>query len=154
MFHRLMPPVRAVRTALVLAAVALTGCAAAEGVVAPDALDAPAAQPHTLTASPALLAAMGDAELRLLPTVDPALQPALGGALAELHAALDAGEVARTRRALAAMRSLVADAPTSETADATLASEDGAADLAAIAMLVAAAEHELTPPAAAAAPVE
>jgi hypothetical protein len=70
---RVLPLAPASRATVALAALALAGCAAAERTVAP-----PADSPRALVVSPALLAAVGDAELRLLPSVDAALRrPAL-----------------------------------------------------------------------------
>lgn len=81
---------------------------------------APADPAHTIVVAPALLAALGDARERVLPTVDADIQTALGIALVELQSALDAGQLARSRRAIAAARALLAshaDTPDGDSAD-------------------------------------
>lgn len=86
--------------------------------------DAPPTAPsdpvHAITVAPSLLAALGDARERVLPTVDADIQTALGRALGELQTALDAGQLTRSRRAIAAARALLAshsDAPDGDSAD-------------------------------------
>lgn len=102
-------------TALVTT-LALSACAA-------DRRDSPTEPSDPRLASvvaPSLRAALGDARERVLPTVDAEIQTALDGALLELQSALDAGQVGRSRRAIAAARALLAshaDTPDGDSAD-------------------------------------
>ena len=101
-----------------VATLTLSACSAdAEADASPTASNAPA---QTLVVAPALLEALGDARERVLPTVDADIQTALGIALVELQAALDAGQLNRSRRAIASARALLAshaDSPDGDSAD-------------------------------------
>jgi|GEM_PF-3509354 len=148
--------------------VSLAACDSPERLMAaPTDLD----PPQALMVSPDLLAAVGDAEERVLPALDPSVRPDLQTALADLHAALAAGQAGRSRRALEVLRArLASSAPTAEAmksaaATAALPAETldgsvegtaraaerpavpgavaGAADLAALEMLVRAAEQAI-----------
>ena len=73
-----------------------------------------------IVVAPSLMAALGDARERVLPTVGAGIQTELDTALGELQSALDAGQVARSRRAIAAARALLAshaDTPDGDSAD-------------------------------------
>lgn len=102
--------------AALLATLALSAC---EGDRA-TAPVAPSDPVHAMAIAPALLDALGDARERVLPTVDADIQTSLGVALAELQSALDAGQLERSRRAIAAVRALLAthtDTPDGDSAD-------------------------------------
>jgi len=98
------------------AAIAIAACNA-------DSAASPTAPPdpiHAIAIAPSLLSALSDARERVLPTVDADIQTALSIALGELESALDAGQVARSRRAIAAVRALLvshADTPDGDSAD-------------------------------------
>lgn len=126
--------------ALALLAAGAAACAGGDRVTAPRT--APASAPFI--ASPALRAAVSDAELRVLPALDLAHRGAVADALTHLRAALDAGETAQVRRALARVRveAVLPEAAVPDSAGAA------AADLSALTLLVAAAEQEMHPPAA------
>jgi hypothetical protein len=139
---------RATRTLLLmllLASPLVGACAGSDPVAAPAAPDDP---PGAFVAPAALLAAVGDLRERVLPALDAELRPAMGGVLAELAAALGAGQPARTRRALMAARALVAghvQAASVATADpqdgiTTIAGDPDASDLAGIELVLAAAD--------------
>ena len=94
---------------------------------------APADPVHAVAVSPSLLAALGDARERVLPAVDADIQTALGIALVELQSALDAGQVTRSRQAIAAVRALLASHADSPDGDS--------ADLASVGMLLSVADE-------------
>ena len=91
------------------AAVALLATVATVAACAGDrAPTAPAVEPRSFTAAPDLLAALADADQRVVPALgDSTRRAALHVALTELAAALDGGQAARTRRALARLDELV-----------------------------------------------
>ena len=108
---RRFPTLLPCATALVLAA------CDGDRPTAPVALSDPV---HAIVVPLALLDAIGDARERVLPTVDADIQTSLGVALAELQAALDAGQLARSQRAIAAVRALLAthtETPDGDSAD-------------------------------------
>jgi hypothetical protein len=101
-----------------------------------DALTAPA--PRDFTVSSALLAAVEDAGLRLLPAVDAGARPAVGKALTWLRAGLLSGEMVQTRAALDALtRALNVGHDSSAGSEAVVA---------ALIVLATAAERELLSP--------
>lgn len=71
-------------------------------------ITAPSDPVHAIAVAPSLLAALGDARERVLPTLDADIQTPLGSALSELQSALDAGQLMRSLRAIAATRALLA----------------------------------------------
>ncbi len=98
------------------AALTLTACDG-DRPTAPVALSDPV---HAIVVPASLLDALGDARQRVLPTVDADIQTSLGVALAELQAALDAGQPSRSQRAIGAVRALLAahaDTPDADSAD-------------------------------------
>jgi hypothetical protein len=140
----MLPPIRraAARAARArfagtrLTTLALLACGDAPPL-APDRLtDPPAALAPALSApGAALLDVLADAESRLAPALDPALRASLAPSLAELRAALSAGEARRSDAALGAVRALLdRHAPAPDDGDAA-----DAAALGVVADLVAAA---------------
>ena len=108
--------INALPIAALLGTLALSACDG-DRTTAPVALSDPV---HAIIVPPALLDALGDARERVLPTVDADIQTPLGIALAELQSALDAGQLARSQRAIAAVRALLAahtDTPDGDSAD-------------------------------------
>lgn len=94
---------------------------------------APSDPVHAIAVEPSLLAALGDARERVLPTLDTNIQTPLGSVLSELQSALDAGQLTRSRRAIAAARALLASH--AGTSDGDLA------DLASVGVLLMAADE-------------
>jgi hypothetical protein len=115
--------------AAALLVTSLAACSSAEHAVMPTT-DA------RMVVSPDLLAAVSDAEQRVAPVLNDGLRVPLQQALTELHAALSAGQLGRSRQALDAVRMLV-------TASAPAVAD--VADLAAIETLVGAAHQVLDP---------
>jgi len=112
MSHR----VTAIPVAALLATLTLSACNADSN----SSTTAPHDPIHASAISPSLMSALSDARERVLPTVDADIQTALSIALGELESALDAGQVARSRRAIAATRALLAshaDTPDGDSAD-------------------------------------
>jgi hypothetical protein len=141
---------RATRTLLlmlVLASPLVGACAGGDPIAAPVAPDDPVG---AFVAPATLLAAVGDLRERVLPALDAELRPPMGGALAELAAALGAGQPVRARRALTAVRALVAGHVHAAAGVATADPQDGTtaiaagdpdgADLAGIELVLAAAD--------------
>jgi hypothetical protein len=92
-----------------LATLALLACGDAPPL-APARLTGPPASPASapLAPTPALLDVLADAESRLAPALDPALRASLAPALAELRAAVIAGQARRSDAALRPVRALLA----------------------------------------------
>ncbi len=123
--------IRGQRLATALLVTSLAACNSAERAVAPQT-----ETDVTMAVSSDLMAAVSDAQQRVVPVLDVAVRPALQRALGQLHEALAAGHTVRSRQALDVLRTLT----TGNTPSA------GAADLAAIAMLVSAADQTLALP--------
>ncbi len=117
---------------LLLAGPLLGACAGSDPTSVPD--DPPGA----FVAPASLLQALGDLRERVLPALEAERRPAMGAALTELAAALGQGQRARTQQALTAAHALVAR----RVPAASMAGTDDpdAADLAAIALVLAMAE--------------
>jgi hypothetical protein len=92
---------------------------------------------QSIAVAPSLMAALDDARERVLPTVDADIQSALGNALRELQSALDAGQAARSRHAVAAARALLVLHADSADADS--------ADLASVYVLLIAVDEAVRP---------
>lgn len=95
-------------TAIPIAALFATFTLSACNADADTSLTAPSDPIHAITVAPSLLAALGDARERVLPTLDAEIQTPLAGVLIELQSALDAGQLTRSRRAIASARALLA----------------------------------------------
>lgn len=100
----MLPRMNALPVAALVASLTLSACSAD----ANQSLTAPDDPAHAIVVAPSLLAALGDARERVLPTMDASVQMSLGNALSELQSALDAGQVTRSRRAVASARALIA----------------------------------------------
>lgn len=97
------PRASAFPVAALVASLALLACN--DAGVLPSATDDPA---HAVAVDASLLAALGDARERVVPTLDADIQSPLSNALGELQSALDAGQLNRSRLAIATARGLLA----------------------------------------------